>query len=123
MNDIITIRDLVISTYIGVPDEERELPQSLHVNLKMHVPSVQSAAQRDDVSLTVNYYDVAQSIKKLALEKPRRLIETLAEEIAGNVLKNFAVAQVEVEIKKYILPDTEYVSICITRSANSKDKV
>jgi dihydroneopterin aldolase len=43
------------------------------------------------------------------------LIETLAEEIAGELLTRFALRAVEVELRKFILPDTAHVAIRLRR--------
>ena len=45
------------------------------------------------------------------------LIETLAEEIAALLLKNYLLAAVEIELRKYILPDTEFVAVRLRREA------
>jgi dihydroneopterin aldolase len=43
------------------------------------------------------------------------LIETLAEEIAGLLMSRYALSSVEVEVRKYILPQTEFVAVKIRR--------
>jgi dihydroneopterin aldolase len=53
----------------------------------------------------------------VAAARPRKLIETLAEEIAQAILAGFAVKKVEVEIRKFILPDAEWVGVAIERKA------
>src|SRR6266853_1783154 len=69
----------------------------------------------DDLRNTVDYFAVCQAVKALAGARPRRLIETLAEEIAAAVLRDFAVAAVEVELRKFILPDTAFVAVKLRR--------
>ena len=54
-------------------------------------------------------------MRALAAARPRRLIETLALDIAGEILARFAVASVDVELRKYILPDTDYVAVRLSR--------
>lgn len=114
MNDCITIREMEIQCRIGVPDEERATPQKLAVTVSMSIDTA-AAAQSDDIEHTIDYYSVYQQIHTLAAAKPRRLIETLAEEIAEMVIAEFAVKTVNVQIDKFILPKTRCVSIEISR--------
>lgn len=116
MADEIHIEGLELSVHIGVPDEERAHPQRLTVNLTLE-PRRAFRGLGDAIENTVDYFKLAKAVQALARERPRRLIETLAEEIAALVLERFAVRTVEVELRKYILPDTEYVAVRLSRTA------
>ena len=113
--DMIEIRRLKVTTFIGVPDDERSESQVLLVTLKM-IPSQGFEGLGDDISRTIDYHAVSIEIEKLAAGKPRRLIETLALEIANHVLNTHAVSKVMVTIEKHILPNTECVAVHIERS-------
>jgi dihydroneopterin aldolase len=117
MSDLIRVVDLEVSTHIGVPDEERREPQRLLITLEMSVGSFSLAAQKDDIDQTVNYYAVAQRVKKFAAERPRRLLETFAEELATDLLQSFPIQHISIEIKKFILPDAAHVAVKIERCA------
>ncbi len=112
--DVVKIRGLEIPTFIGVPDEERAEKQVLKVHLDM-IPKVIFSSLNDEIEGGVDYYQVSLRLKDVALQKPRKLIETLAEDLANVVLDEFSVAKVRVEIEKYILPDTEHVGVEIWR--------
>lgn len=114
MPDAILIEALELSAHIGVPDEERGAPQRLTVSLRIE-PRRGFAALGDEIANTVDYFAVCQAIKALALTRPRRLIETLAEEIVALVLREFAVAAIEVELRKFILADTAFVAVKLRR--------
>lgn len=118
MSDLIRVLDLEVHAHIGVPEAERARPQRLLISLEMSVDGFARAAAADDVALTVDYFDVVQRVKKLVAERPRKLLETLAEEIAADLLKTFPVWKLTLEIKKFILPDTKYVSVKIERGKN-----
>ncbi len=45
------------------------------------------------------------------------MIETLGEEICACILEEFAVSGVALELRKYILPDTEYVAVRLYRGS------
>ena len=120
MSDLIRVVDLEVTAHIGVPEEERAQPQRLLISLEMSIDGVAEAAATDDISLTANYYDVAQRVKKIVAEHPRKLIETLAEEIASDLLKTFPIEKLTIEIKKFVLPDARHVSVEIVRSSDGK---
>jgi dihydroneopterin aldolase len=43
------------------------------------------------------------------------LIESVAAEVAGTVLREFGGAAVAVEVKKFVLPQAAYVSVRVAR--------
>jgi FolB domain-containing protein len=115
MHDTIEIRRLRLETHIGVPDEERATRQVLLATLRM-IPVHGFDGLGDDISRTVDYHQVALEIQALAGNHPRRLIETLAAEIATFLLEKHPLRQVAVTLEKHILPDTECVAVHVARS-------
>ena len=113
--DTIEIRRLRVATHIGVPDDERADPQILLVTVRM-TPSQPFDGLDDEISRTIDYYQVSLSIEALAAAKPRKLIETLATDIAGHLLENHPLSHVAVSIEKHILPNTECVAVHIERA-------
>ncbi len=116
MTDHIHIENLELSAHIGVPDAERAAAQRLTVSLTFE-PHRDFRGLGDELAKTVDYFAVCEEVKGLSAARPRKLIETLAEEIADLVLERFAVAAIEVELRKFILPDTAYVAVVIRRAA------
>lgn len=114
MPDLIRLEALELSANIGVPDEERAAPQRLTVSLTIE-PLEGFRELADRIEHTVDYFQVARAVQALAAERPRKLIETLAEEIATLVLDRFSVRAVEVELRKFILPETEFVAVRVRR--------
>ena len=114
MPDRILIDSLVLTAFIGVPDEERAAAQRLTVNLVLE-PIRDFTALGDALENTADYFRVCEDVKALARARPRRLIETLAEDIAAMLLARFALRAVDVELRKYILTDTSFVAVAIRR--------
>ena len=85
MADLLTLTDLELWTRIGVKPEEREAEQRLLVSIDMTVDS-RAAAKSDDVKKTINYFDVTQDVKSLAI-KERKTIERLLFEKNSTVRK------------------------------------
>ena len=109
--DTITIKGLKLRTKIGVPDAERAAPQELEADLRIE-PNQAFAAMADDLDATVDYHAVCLGVEALAAEGERQLIESLAHEIAQWVLDHFPAARrVRVELRKFILPQTRWVSV------------
>ncbi len=117
MSDLIRIVDLEVMTHIGVPDEERATPQKLLISAELLVNEFTPAASQDDVSLTVNYFEVTQSIVKICKKRPRKLLETLVTDLAQAILTEYTIQLVKIEVKKMIIPEIKYVSVQIERDA------
>lgn len=114
MNDQIVIRGLKLSCRIGVPEEERAERQDLRAHLTLDLAPF---PQDDAIAGTVDYKAVSDDVRHLTGAGERRLIETLAQDIAGLILEKYPVLTVRVELEKFILPETDWVGVIITRSS------
>jgi FolB domain-containing protein len=106
----ILIDSLRVNTWIGVPDTERMEAQEIEIDIRIR-PARNFAEMHDDIDLTVDYAAVCQRVSELACERPRRLIESLAQEICDIILNEFAATSADVEIRKFILPETRHVAV------------
>jgi 7,8-dihydroneopterin aldolase/epimerase/oxygenase len=109
MNQIV-IKDLSVMYRVGVPDAEREQPQKLLITVEMDY-DFSDAAQKDDISKTVDYAMVSQRLLRLGDRRSWKLLETLAYEIAETITREFRLKSVTVEIKKFIIPEARYVAV------------
>jgi 7,8-dihydroneopterin aldolase/epimerase/oxygenase len=112
--DTIIIQDLAVSFRVGVPDQERAQPQTLLLTLELKT-DFSPAAASDDLRDTIDYFAVAQRLLRFGEGREWRLIEKLASDIAAMVLREFHPREVSVEIKKRILPETDFVAVRLTR--------
>ena len=108
MNEIL-IKGLKIRSMVGVSQEESQQEQELQVDLCIQ-PSSPFAYMNDDVMRTIDYGTVARRVRGLVAEGPRHLIETLAADIARLIVDEFHAVAVTVEVRKYVLPETDYVA-------------
>ncbi|MDR3406153.1 MAG: dihydroneopterin aldolase [Chthoniobacter sp.] len=114
MPDRIRIESLELSSFIGVPEEERTTAQRLTASLVLE--PIRAIPFLDDrIENTVDYFAVCECVKALSLARPRHLLETLAQEIAAELLGRFPLRSVEIELRKFILPDTAFVAIQLRR--------
>ena len=111
--DTIYIHRLAVDARVGVPEEERAAPQRLEICVE--VPIKDGAG--DELTRTVNYYEVCETVKRVAGAGERKLIETLAEDLCAAVLAEFAVARVTAEVRKFVIPEAEFVAVKISRPA------
>jgi FolB domain-containing protein len=112
--DKITINDLEVFYHVGVPDEERARPQRLLLTLEMEIDFTKAAAC-DDLTKTIDYFAVSQRLISFGHGKAWRLIETLALEITDLVLNEFKAKRATVEVKKFIIPETKFVGVKVSR--------
>ena len=102
-SDRLHLEGLRVAAWIGVPSQERAQPQPLRVNIDLE-PQRPLSGLGDDVQRTIDYENVATRVREIAAREKRRLIETLAEDIAAELLTAYPLAAVTVEIQKFILP-------------------
>jgi FolB domain-containing protein len=112
--DVIRICDLEVFFRVGVPEEERARPQRLLLDITME-HDFTAAAGSDDLTKTINYFAVTQRLLKFGEGREWKLIEKLAEDIARSILSEFRAVAVRVEVKKFIIPETRYVSVSVER--------
>lgn len=117
MSDKLTLKNMVFYGYHGAFDAEKELGQKYEVDLEIHT-SLQGAG--DDTELAFNYVDAYTMVKEIVEEREFRLIETLAETIAAQILGMFEVDnQVVVRVRKAQVPIggvLDYLEVEVTRT-------
>jgi len=100
MTDRIVLAGLVFEGHHGWGDEERAMPQPVHVDVTL-VLDLAGAASSDDLAQTVDYSGAAKLVGRVIRERSFRLIETIAETIAAELLDaNPAVDEIEVRVHK-----------------------
>lgn len=114
---VIEVRGLEVFARVGVPDEERAAPQRLLLDLRF-AGKDQPGDLCDEIARTIDYNAVSIRAASIAGAEPRRLIETLAEDLAGALLGEFSLRWIGVTVRKFILPNTEWVSVSIRREAD-----
>ena len=106
----IEIRDLIVCYHVGVPDRERERPQRLSLTVVMETDFV-PAAHEEALEKTIDYYAVSERLRDYGIGRSWRLLETLVLELSELILSEFGPRSVSIEIKKFILSDTQYVAV------------
>jgi dihydroneopterin aldolase len=117
--DQIHIEQLEIFAHIGVPDEERAVAQRLVFNITFW-PADNAAELEDRIARTVDYAAVCTEAKTFVQACSDRLIETLADALASRLLDLFEIRRITIELRKFVLPDTQFVAVIVTRDRSVK---
>jgi 7,8-dihydroneopterin aldolase/epimerase/oxygenase len=112
--DVVRIEQLEVLAHVGVPDDERASAQRLTFNLALF-PVRSLDDLNDEIGRAVNYAAVCDEVKKFVEQRHDNLIETLADALASHLLEAFEIRRITMELRKYILPDVEFVSVSVTR--------
>jgi dihydroneopterin aldolase len=97
--DKIFLHGLKAEAIIGIYDWERQVKQTLIVDLEMN-GSVRKAAISDSIDDTLNYKRVAKRVLAFIEASKFHLVETLTEQIAMLLLAEFGLLWVRVSLSK-----------------------
>ena len=97
--DKVYIRDLKIPTVIGIYDWEREVRQTVSLDLDM-ATDIRRAARSDSIEHTLNYKAIAKRLIAFVEQSEYQLVETLAERCADIVLNEFDVPWLRLRLSK-----------------------
>lgn len=97
--DIIFVHGLTVECVIGVWEWERRIKQKIEIDLDI-AADIRSAAANDQLEATVNYKAIAKKVISYVEQSEYKLVETLAERIAGILVDEFTVPWCRVKINK-----------------------
>ncbi len=120
MSSAITISRQRVLCHIGITEEERATQQTLEVSTSFPIPDCGQLAHKDEIVRTVDYHEVSILVNAIAIERPRKLIETLASDIAERLLREYLLAHIDIEIRKFALPQTEAVILNYRKMGNTR---
>ena len=114
MTDRIVLTGLRVRGFHGVLPEERRDGQEFVVDAVLSL-DVRAAAAADDLSLTVHYGELAESLAQVVEGEPVDLLETLATRLAAVCLAAGPVTAVEVTVHKPSAPIArEFTDVSVT---------
>ena len=113
--DTVFIRALSIDTKIGIYEWERQIRQTVVLDVEMGA-DIARAAATDAIEDTLNYKAVAKRLIQFVGASEYQLVETLAEECARIVREEFGVPWVRLTLnKKGAVRGADGVGIVIER--------
>ena len=122
MSDIVFIEDLKIQTTIGVFDWEREIRQTVSLDLEMAF-DIRKAAESDHIEDTLDYKAVSKRLIKFVEDSDFQLGESLAERCAAIVLDEFPVSRLRMKLSKPgAVRGSSAVGVIIERSDDNRSE-
>lgn len=113
--DKVFIKGLRIQTTIGFYQWEKEIKQTLVLNIAMGWDTAR-AAENDELDKTLDYAEISLAVEKFANENPVDLIETLAERMASFLMSTYQIPWLKLAIDKPgAVHNTETVGVEIER--------
>ncbi len=97
--DKVYIEGLTFQTTIGFYQWEKEIKQTLVVDLAMGWNTA-IAAENDELDKTLDYAAISEELVKFANDNPVDLIETLAERIATFLMAQYHIPWLKLKLMK-----------------------
>jgi dihydroneopterin aldolase len=115
--DKIFLRELKIETIIGFWEWERRIKQIVSIDLEIGTDA-RIAAKSDAIAGTLNYEQLAKRLIEYVGGSKHQMVEALATEIGGIVIREFGAPWVKVSVAKPgAIPAARDVGIVIERTA------
>lgn len=86
--DKIYLNELAFYGYHGVFQEEKKLGQRFLVDVTLQL-DLTKAGHSDNIDESIDYGDVYKRVKDIVEGKPYKLVETVAEKIASELLHSY----------------------------------
>lgn len=119
---IVFIRGLQIETVIGVYDWERQIKQTVSLDLEMAHDN-HGAARTDSVEDALDYSAVAGRLMNFIGDSDFQLLETMAEQCAAVIMEEFSVPWLRLRLSKPgAVRAAQEVGVIIERGAMSDAK-
>lgn len=106
--DTVRLKNMLFHAHHGYWDEERRVGQRFEVDIELFL-DVKKAAMSDHIRDTIDLYKVYQAVERVVVKKQFKLVETLSEAIATELLKKFPITEVKVGVRK---PNSPVPGIC-----------
>lgn len=114
--DKVFIKGLTIQTTIGFYAWEKDIKQTLVIDVEMGC-DIAAAAENDELAKTLDYAEISTAIATFANQNPVDLLETLAERLAQYLLTTYPIPWLKLTIgKPGAVLDAENVGVEIERS-------
>ncbi len=112
--DRITVTGIGAVGYHGVFDQEKRVGQPFFVDLSLFA-DLTAAGRSDDLRETINYGEIAESVKDVIVGESFNLVEALAQRIADDVLRDYPARAVEVTVHKPKAPiEVTFADVSVT---------
>ena len=115
--DKIFLKNLKLKTRIGIFAWEKQIDQTINIDVEIGT-DIKKAADTKDIQYSLDYKTLSKMIIDYVENNQHNIVETLIENIANMVLKEFKVEYITISISKPgAIRGSQDVGITITRKA------
>jgi len=97
--DKVYIQGLSIQTTIGFYEWEKQIKQTLIIDLSLGW-DISKAAENDELDKTLDYAKISEDVERFANANPVDLLETLAERLANYLMTTYSIPWLILKIGK-----------------------
>jgi dihydroneopterin aldolase len=112
--DRLALRDILCMCRIGVTEDERRERQRLEVDLELYA-DLEEAGRSGDLSKTIDYRDVCESVRGHLENGTFHLVEAAARSVLDLLLSRFPVSRAVVRVRKFVLARVGHVEVQMER--------
>lgn len=111
--DTLNIKELQVSTKIGVYAWEQRINQQLLIDIDMETDF---SGCQEDLNKTIDYAALCTHVTDYVQSKSFQLIETVANEIADQIKKQFKVSKITVGVSKpHAVKNAKNIQVIVRR--------
>lgn len=99
MRDTVFVQGLEARGIIGIEEWERKKQQTIRVDIEMAWDAAAPAAE-DDIEKALNYRSVAKAVLAHIETHEHQLVETLADRLAAEIMRDFHVPWIRLRVSK-----------------------
>ena len=118
--DAILLEGIVVPAALGVSKAERAMRRPVDIDLELST-DLGRAGQSDRLAHTTDYGEIYRLVEETCQAREYRLVEALAEQIAGTLLARYPLEACTVTVRKRspVAGDLRHAGVRITRRKGS----
>jgi dihydroneopterin aldolase len=111
--DMIQIKALSVNTHIGIHAWEQRILQVLRLDIDLHIDL---STCHNELKNTIDYDQICQRVTAFIESQCFTLIETVAEQVAQLIKKEFCIDQISVRVSKpHAIKNASDISVTVHR--------
>lgn len=115
--DTILLEGIEVPAALGVSKAERQMRRPVGIELEL-VADLRRSGRSDRLADAIDYAEIYRTVEEIAGTLEHRLVEALAERIAGALLTRYPIEAVTVTVRKFapVGGNLRHAGVRITRS-------
>ena len=115
--DLILLEGIEVPAALGVSKAERDMRRPVLIDLELGF-RLERAGRSDRLADTLDYGQIYRTVEEVAGTREHRLVEALAERLAGALLSSYPIESCTVSVRKFapVAGHLRHAGVRITRS-------